>query len=203
RVVRTFLNADGVIVRSDSAPAISPDSSDSWVISINGGIANYSKPFAAQRLVAFGGPGLAAFATNTRYAIRVVDSFGKRTALIQREVPSVKLNSADVATFDAAKQRVATQARKPASALDGNAPASKPAIAGMWFDIDGRLWVEQSVPTGELRTADLYSADGRRLSTMTWPDNVSLSNGAIRNNVGLGIARNSDGLQSVVRIVWK
>ncbi|MEO7361929.1 MAG: 6-bladed beta-propeller, partial [Gemmatimonadaceae bacterium] len=203
RIVRNFLNAEGATIRSDTAPAVSPDSSDSWVISVNGGIASYTKPFARQRISAFGGPGLAAFATNIRYAVRIVDGFGKQTALIERQLPLVKLKPADFAAFDVARERVATTTRQSAASLGGKAPQSKPAIANMWFDVDGRLWVEQSVATGEAHKADLYSSDGRWVSTMAWPDNVTLSNGAISGAVGLGIARNSEGLQSVVRIAWR
>lgn len=203
RVFRTFVDGSGATVRSDTAPAVSPDSSDSWIVRTNGGVATYSKPFAAQRLTAFGGRGFAAFATNTRYAVRIVDSHGRQMALVKRELPTIKLGPAEIAEFAAAKTRIATLARLPESSLDGNAPQSKPTLAGMWFDCDGRLWVEQAVPRGNDHKADVYATDGRWLAVMTWPTNVTLSYGAIRGDVGLGVARNSEDLQSVVRIAWK
>lgn len=203
RVVRIFVNGAGETVRADTAPVVSPDSTDSWTIRVNGGVARYSKPFSVQRLTAFGGRGFAAFATNTRYAVRIVDSSGRQVAFVQRELPPVKLGPVEIAEFAAAKTRIATQTRQPESSLDGSAPQNKPTLAGMWFDSDGRLWVEHAVRKGEPRRADVYTTDGRWTATMTWPANVSLSNGAIRGDTGLGVATNAEDLASVVRIVWK
>lgn len=202
RAVRTFLNSAGDVVRSDTAPLTSPDSVDDWVFSANGGVARYIKPFSARRLAAFGGGGLAAYATSTVYAVRIVDSFGKQLALIKRSVSPVRMKPVDTDKFDLVRQRVAKQSRQPESAL-GTAPNVKPPIERMWFDEDGRLWVERSVSASDPHVADLYSQDGRWLAIRTWPSHVMLNLGAIRGNAGVGVATNSEGLESVVRLTWK
>lgn len=203
RVVRSFLDKNGAIVRRDTAPPVVRDSSESWVLRGKGSVATYSKPFGTARLYAFGGNGLAAYATNTRYAVQLVNSAGKQLALLERKLPTVGLSAKDQEFVTMILNRVATQAKQPPAALGFEEPKSKPVVAAIWFDLDGRLWIEHSVPGGRPHRADVYSTAGKWVASMTWPANVSLLNGVIRGNTGVGIELDADNVQRPVRIAWQ
>jgi len=203
RLVRSFLDKNGSVFGRDTAPPVAADSTESWVLRGKGSVATYSKPFGAMRLYAFGGYGLAAYATNTRYAVQVVDSKGKQLALIERKLTPVGLSAQDNDFVDMLLQRVAAQARQPPASLGLARPKVKPVVAAIRFDLDGRLWVEHSVPGGQVHRADIYSATGTWTATMTWPANVSLNNGAVKGNSGLGVQTDAEGVQRPVRLTWR
>lgn len=203
RVMRQFLDNHGVVVATDTAPPVSTDSVETWLFTTRNGSSTFNKPFAAQRLATYGNGGNAAYATNTNYAVRLVDAKGKQIALLQQTVAPVALSAADEATVSQLIDMIAKGQKVPPSELKFDRPTTKPAIAQLFFDMDGRLWVERSVVTGAPHVADLYARDGKWLSVMQWPADVELRHGAVKGNVGLGVAKDADGLQRVVRLNWK
>lgn len=203
RAMRQFVDDKGSVVSADTAPAASPDSVELWVIPATGGVAQYSKPGAMSRLTAFGDAGMAAYATKTVYAVSLVDSHGKRIALIKRSVPAVRYSSRETKTLEDARDGIAARTRVPASTLPLDIPRGKPVIATLGFDIDGRLWITRAVPEGAPNEADIYAPDGRWIAVMQWPANVQLSYQAVNGNTGLGVTQDADGGQHVVRLSWK
>ncbi len=80
-------------------------------------------------------------------------------------------------------------------------PERKQPLRHLFFDYDGRLWVELSVSEGSQRRADIYGRDGRLAHTVEWPESVDLSaEGAIRGSTALGIMRDSLDVERVVRM---
>lgn len=203
RGLRNFLDARGAVIMTDTGPPASRDSVESWVFRTAESASTYIKPFGARRLEAYGNGGNAAYATNTRYAVQLVDAKGKQIASLKRELPSVALGTSDEAIVAEALGNIAKYRKVPVSSLDFDKPRFKPIVASLQFDMDGRLWVERSVISGQPHEADLYSRDGKWVRIMRWPANVSLTLGAISGNTGLGVAQDTDGVQRVVRVVWK
>lgn len=53
-------------------------------------------------------------------------------------------------------------------------PATKPPLAGLKFDVTGRLWVERTTADEEPREADVFDSDGKLVFRATWPRGVRL-----------------------------
>jgi len=203
RSLRAFLDATGKVIATDTAPVVSPDSIEQWVIEVNGGISQNSKPFGMMRMEAFGGPGLAAYATNTVYAVNLVNAQGKRIALLTRSVPPVKPSAKELKRIDEIRETTAKNYGVPLSTLKLDVPKIKPVISLLGFDMDGRLWVQRGVIDGMPNEADVYSPEGKWVGIMQWPSNVFLLAFAIKGNTGLGVTTDGDAVQNVVRLSWK
>ena len=204
-VLRTMLDSTGRAARSDTFPEAPRDSTKSAVHFQNfpgGGRGStwVNQPFGPDRLRAFGPAGVSAQAMSSRYVVEVKDATGKRVALLRRDVTGPMLSAAERAS--AAKTIRAIESRWNESMPFG-VPERKPPLAALGFDLDGRLWVELSVPDGEVHVADLYDRDFRRIATMEWPGNVRLTSSAVRGMTGLGVARDSMGTLSVVRLQFR
>ena len=80
-------------------------------------------------------------------------------------------------------------------------PDHKPPLAGMFFDRDGRLWIEKTVADGEqMREADVY--DGTTLAARyRWPYRVGAWPTPWATESGLyGVTVDSLGVQRVARV---
>lgn len=203
RSMRAFLDGTGKVVATDTAPVVSPDSSEQWVIAVNGGVSRNSKPFGMMRMEAFGGPGLAAYATNTVYAVNLVNAQGKRIALLSRSVAPIKPSAKELKRIEDMRANTAKNYGVPLSTLKLDVPKIKPVISLLGFDMDGRLWVQRGVIDGMPNEADVYSPEGKWLGIMQWPSNVFLLTFAVKGNTGLGVTTDDDTVQSVVRLSWK
>lgn len=102
---------------------------------------------------------------------------------------------------EAAEERLRQEAEW-AGLAGGTSPFSVPdrkqPLAALFFDQDGRLWVQRATAAGEPSRADLYSPDGTPAAEVTWPRGVVLSNGAIRGDRAVGIAYNEVGVPRIV-----
>ena len=78
-------------------------------------------------------------------------------------------------------------------------PDRKQPLRDMWFDQDGRLWVQHSVTQGTPPRADVYGADGRLMFDVTWPARTELD-GASRGDLVYGVRLDSLDTPSVVRM---
>jgi hypothetical protein len=79
-------------------------------------------------------------------------------------------------------------------------PRYKTPLRQMWFDRDGRLWVERYLKDPTNQAADVYGTDGELLFEAEWPLGISLELGAIRESMALGVQKDNLGVSSVVRL---
>ncbi len=70
----------------------------------------------------------------------------------------------------------------------------------MWYDRDGRLWLERHLEDPTCQTADVYGMEGALLFEAEWPLGISLTLGAIRGSIGLGVQKDDLGVSRVVRL---
>jgi hypothetical protein len=84
--------------------------------------------------------------------------------------------------------------------LGFDVPPRKPVLRDLFFDRQGRLWVERQVPDAGDRNADVYGVDGTLERTVSWPAHVSLADGAISGAVVWGVGRDSLDVPSLVRL---
>jgi len=204
-LLRTMLDSTGRATRLDSFPEAPPDSVEAAVHfqnSPNGGRGSawVLQPFGPTRLRAFGPAGLSAQAMSSRYGVEVKDATGKRLALLPRVVSGPVLSARERQFASTTIKAIESRWNE---SLPFGVPDRKPPLADLGFDLDGRLWVELSVPNGQPHVADVYDENFRRIATMEWPSNVRLASWAIRGMTGLGVARDSLGTMSVVRLQFR
>lgn len=65
-------------------------------------------------------------------------------------------------------------ARSGGTDIPFSTPATKPPLAGLKFDTDGRLWVERTTADGEPREADVFDRDGQHVMRVRWPREIRL-----------------------------
>lgn len=83
-------------------------------------------------------------------------------------------------------------------------PVTKPPIWWIWYDRDGRLWVQHYYEHRDsLAWADVYGRDGELLFTAEWPRRARLILGAMRGNVALGVTRDELDVERVVRVRFR
>jgi hypothetical protein len=79
----------------------------------------------------------------------------------------------------------------------------KPPLRDLFFDQEGRLWVELSVLDAAPPAAHVYSPEGRLLFTAHWPARTNLSHGAARGDFAYGVQRDSLDTERVVRLRFR
>ena len=84
--------------------------------------------------------------------------------------------------------------------LPFDVPERKPPLRWLQFDEMGRLWVLLTAAQGEENRADVHDRSGEWSFTVTWPVDVDLQMGYLGDRVALGTARDSLGVQRVVRL---
>lgn len=205
---RMHLDSTGVVLAERSIHAAPPDSLSLHKVTrqVAGGVATRYlwQPYGALELYAHSPRGDYAYALSSRPAVTWFDEQGailRDIRVLAEEGPP--LSAAERA---AAEERMAEDARwaglTPA-ALPFRVPDRKSPLHRLFFDADGRLWVELSVPDGEVRRAEVYATDGTHLRTAEWPADVEFSLGAIRADVAIGVRRDSLDVARVVRVRWR
>jgi hypothetical protein len=156
-------------------------------------------PFSGHGRVVYSPPGHAARVHTGRYHVIRVGPDGSRLPPIERAHPGPRLVDEERELIHA---QVARLRGRGYTVSDVRIPERKPPIEDIWYDADGRLWVELSRPHGaERREAHVYAPDGSLAFEATWPAAVRLASGsAIRGNTALGIRQDEYGVQQVTVI---
>lgn len=159
------------------------------------------QPYGAQDLVAHSPAGGYAYALSSRYAISWFDDDGKILRETHRDITRGPALSAT--EKQEAQRRLESAAEfvgATAAALPFGVPDHKPVLYRLFFDTEGRLWVQLSPAAGGHHRADVYEASGNLSHQAEWPSDIDLSFGAIRGNSAVGVAADSLGVQRVVRL---
>ena len=201
RTVRHRLDSSGRSVGVDTLPKPSPDSLGEFAISARGGTSVFSQPFGPRELHAFGAGGEMAHAVSSRYAVLWVTATGQRRALLERPtVSGPRLSSREREQTEKSLNTISRNTGVSRANLPLTNPRQKSPLKALGFDIDGRLWVERSVVDGQPAEADVYDRRGRWIAVAHWPSEVSIQFWTVRGWSGLGVAKDEDGLQTVVRV---
>ena len=170
---------------------------------IPGKVATYYsyQPHGPAELVAHSPKQGFAHALSSRYAIDWRDGQGNLVRHItQGIVEGPSLSAGEKANADSSLAQNAKHLGIRVSELGFEVPPRKQPLRSLFFDRDGRLWVELSVADGAPRTAHVYSTDGTLERTVQWPASIRLTDGEIRNGTAWGIARDELGVETVVRL---
>ncbi|MBL0171085.1 MAG: hypothetical protein IPP90_10190 [Gemmatimonadaceae bacterium] len=150
----------------------------------------------------------------SEYAVRRYSASGKLEQIIRRAWTPPEITSKDIATF--VEEWLVRWSRKPGAMdtdrkdlLDDNYARTLPAFSALMADNLGRVWVRtpraiDGAVAGSLNdysigpsTWSVFGADGRWLGDVTMPARFSPTE--IASDYVLGIARDDDGVQTVVR----
>ena len=205
--LRALLDSTGAARRRDTIPNPSPDSIPSWThnrCTPQGcGTSLYVQPYGATALRAFGPNGETARAVSSRYAVLWADALGRRIALLQREVEGPPLSDRERGIAERTLDGIARNTGISRGSIPLTVPRRKAPLRAIGFDLDGRLWVERSVPDGAANEADVYDRRGGQVAIMQWPRDVRLSLWAVRGTTGVAVGVDSLGTNRIVRLQFR
>ncbi len=200
---RYTLGPDGKVTRDLTVPEVPAESTAMKMVQreITGGRATFYlyPPYGPTQLVAHAVNGEWAHALSARYAIDWRAADGTLIRHLTRDIErGPELSPAE-------RQRAEEgllQDRKRVGTDPGfSVPSHKQPLRRLFFDTDGRLWVELSVSEGAARRAHIYDRNGQRAGQADWPAEVDLRYGLLRGDTAWGFATDSLGVQTVVRLV--
>jgi hypothetical protein len=206
-VERAFIDRGGNVARWDTLR--SPPSESLAVMRIQrrveGGVATYwyYQPYGAYSLRAFGPSGETADAVSSNYAVTWFDAERRRITLIQRAVTGPELSRREQRIANEELDRIVKDNGVSKASLAFGVPRRKAPLLDLGFDLDGRLWVEKTVPDGQPREADVYDRRGALLAVMTWPSHIRLNSRTVRGQTAVGVAVDSLGTNTIVRLRFR
>jgi len=166
------------------------------------GFRYYQQPFGPQHRVAHAPTGEWAKVLTGVYAVEWFGSDNEPLRVVRRDLEPVPVTPAE---RDSVETRLVDELRrfgKRMSDLPWGIPDAKPPVRGIFFDEQGRLWVERSVAEGRPSKADVFERSGALAFSVEWPRNVSLLTAAIGQNAIVGVQVDELGVHHVVRLVF-
>lgn len=161
----------------------------------------YTLPYGPTARDAHGPGGDWAFTITDRYEIVRFDAMGDTLHVIERSVEGPPLSEDEEARVEERLQQIAEQTDASVSEIPFGVPERKPPLDDLFFDENGRLWVQRSIAdTTELAEADVYDAQGELVDVVRWPADVDLDGGFIRDSVAYGVRGGSETIPQVVRM---
>lgn len=206
--VRLWVDPDGIVVREDTLPRhvsgeelgarrfTFPGTPGSNWVEVLG-------PFAPADHLADARSGAYARCVTRRYEIDLYDERGVRFRTITREQVGPRVSRAERGREEFVVDSLRT-AYQPGDYPDFTVPERKPPIRYLWYDEDGRLWVQLWEADGDsLATAHVYDHAGDFLFEAQWPLDVSLREGAIRGDAAVGVGTGAFDIPEVVRMTFR
>lgn len=208
RVMRMTVDSTGSVLHDVALHTVPDDSTAMKAVqrpTAGGSETRYAyQPFGPQELVTHSPAGEFAHAVSSRYAIDWRAADGSLIRHIARDVRTGPgLSAAERERGEEQMQQQAEFVGVARGQLGFDVPSTKPPLRSLYFDRDGRLWVELAVADGADRTAHVYGTDGALQQVVTWPANVDLRQGAVHGDVAWGVLRGELDVPSVVRLRWQ
>jgi hypothetical protein len=203
---RIHLDREGRTERDVTIPPAPPESLAMVAVPTQAGATtttNYVyQPYGPELLVAHGTGGQWARAVSTRYRISLFDESGVERQVITSAVRGPALSREERAKAEDQLARDANNLGLARGQIELDVPDRRPPIRNVLFDEAGRLWIEETVSPGSARHARVYDRNGHWIASATWPAEVNLARGIIRDGVALGVQTDADGLQRIVVLRW-
>lgn len=203
-IMRYHLDSASRVVRVDTLPEPTKDSLPVYTVSrkvADGSVTFFVYPsYPPLALHAHSPRGEWARAVSSRYSIAWYGADGRVLRTLERQVVGPSLSAAERARADSLLNATAARRNIPRGDIPFGVPDRKQPLRDLFFDQEGRLWVELYVAEGEQPTAHVYSPDGRFLYTAHWPPRTDIASGAAHGDAVYGVQRDSLDVQRIVRI---
>lgn len=146
-------------------------------------------PYSPFPFLIHGPTGTVAVGHTSGYRVEILGPSGRRRAVIARDVGPVPLRGRERKEAELRLDSLAEHYRLQGGQYPTfELPDRKPPIQDVWFDADGRLWVQLAVrEPAEFSTADVYDDSGKPLFRARWPKKIVLNRGAIRGQDAVGV----------------
>lgn len=135
----------------------------------NGAISFFTTPFAPRHVTTPAPGGVLATAWSADYRVAFVTEAGDTVRVVERDYRPYPVTDeeweAGTADYRRFREEVPGARCEPSSP---SRPDAKPAIRHLFFDAEGRLWVERYAADGF--AYDIFARDGRFLGTVDVPD---------------------------------
>ena len=203
---RFVMDAEGAVAATETAvpAALTELGSHAVQGTINGQPARVFlwQPFASRAISAHGPEGRRALGTSGTYEIEA--RHGARLDTLRGEVQrGPALSECEREAGREAMERDAGRVGLSASDLPYGIPDRRTPLNELYYDAQGRLWVELSVPADSARVAEIWDTEGRRAGRVRWPSDVRLGTVSwIGEGRALGVRTDDLGVQRVVRLRW-
>lgn len=167
---------------------------------MGGGIAFIPQPMGPREQHAQSPHGTWAHTITDSYAVTWFDAQGDTLHVLQRDIEGPALSDEERERADRSLRRWSEQLGVSRASFPFDVPDRKPPIETIFFDADGRLWVQRSVADGAPHEADVYATDGTLAQVVQWPADIALSSGHLTADALYGIRQGSDTFPQVVRL---
>ena len=207
-LVRFHLDTAGHVIREDTVPRAPNDSVPQHTVNRKlpgGGVAiMYLWPmFGPAELNAHSPNGERARAISSRYSVAWYGPDGRIIRTLERPREGPPLSAAERERAEKDIEGYMKRLSLPRGDIPFGIADRKQPLRDLYFDQEGRLWVELSVADGEAPTAHVYSPDGTLRFTAQWTPRTNLSNGVARGDVAYGVQRDSLDTERVVRLRFR
>jgi hypothetical protein len=205
-ILRFTVNQTGEVLDSLTLMPVPPDSLEMTTVQTPEGPAMIHAPFRIRDLIAHGPNGDYARVTSSRYDVSRFDAKGTLLhSLVIEDAIGPPLNNEERHRAAAIINEEAKLVGRPGTDLAAKLPFRKQPISGLYFDQDGRIWVERSTRLHENSRADVWDANGIRQFIVEWPNEVRLANGFIQGNTAFGIQPGPEqrGGPRLIKLLWK
>ncbi|NBB86819.1 MAG: hypothetical protein GVY12_11465 [Bacteroidetes bacterium] len=134
------------------------------------------------------------------YAVAWLDAAGDTLHVLQRDLKGPRLSDKEREDLRQQLDGWRENYSEHFSEFPFEVVDRKPPIETIFFDTDGRLWVQRSVEDGAPNEADVYTRDGTLAQVVQWPAGIDLSSGHLTADTLYGIRQGSDTFPQVVRL---
>jgi hypothetical protein len=205
-VTRFTLDSAGNVLDTLQLVPVEPESLEVTTVQTPEGPAMIHAPFRIRDLVAHGPDGDFARVTSSRYNVARFDAQGTlKHRLIIEDAIGPPLNNEERHRAAAIINEEAKLVGRPGTDLAAKLRVRLQAGGGLFFEQNGRCWVERSMRLHENSRADVWDANGVHIFIAEWPNEVRLANGYIRDDFALGVVPGSEerGGPRLMKLRWK
>lgn len=160
------------------------------------------QPYGPLQISAHAPGGGWAEASSASYEVAWTLADGRRITVARPEVVGPALAEDERARAEERIEGMLRQFELSRGQLPFGVPERKPPLRDLWFDQEGRLWVELSVAAGAPRVAEVWAPSGELAAATAWPADITFAPpvGLAGGDVALGVRRDSLGVERIVKL---
>jgi len=205
-LTRNVLAGDGGLVRREVIPDPPTDSVPQHTVArdVPGGTSRlyFQQPFGPAHLVAHGPHGSYATAVSSVYRIHWVGPAASWDTVLAAEFPGAEVTPAERDSARATWSEQLAFADLTPGDMPFDVARVKPVLRFIQFDAVGRLWVHLMPDRASPHVARVHDRSGEVVAVVAWPREVDLRYGYLLDRAAFGVARDSLGVQQVVRLAF-